>query len=305
MRIVKISIIFLSICVFNRVYGQFSHGELGRFEYNIVPNLGESQLERYHIAINFGKKIKKSLLLMGLDYSYYDIIYNEANVPFKTDPFEQFHIFSTSFTYLRTLSNGWALNLTFAPTLSSNLESKLTKEDIIYNSFLGITKRWHKNLKKSRLLIGLAYGTRFGEPQFFPLINFTKTVNDRIKYYLGIPITGIDYSISQKNKISLKAQPLGFYVNNSEELTVFKQGNFENSKLRLNMINFSVEYNHKFSPMIETISSLGYTMVNTFDVLNTENNIIHDYDPNGSFQFSMGLKINLNKQLNENKKVNK
>ncbi len=282
----------------------FPPGELGRFEYGIIPDMKDVDMKAYSISLRAGKRFKSTFVGLGLSYAKYDI--SLFNTPISSDfsSYEQMHTVNLNLSVRKVLKNSWSLNLVASPTLSSNFAEGIGSEDFLFNSFLLASKRWKPKKGTTTFSFGLAYGTFLGEPGILPALSFTRKFNDSWSLSLGIPRTGVDYQIDERHAVSARASARGFYSNNSESVSFEGLGSLENTKLRYNTIDLGLEHRYKIQPNLTTITRIGYLPNNRLEIRDDDHNLIYDFQTGSALYFTMGLSFNLNFNTNDKTKKN-
>ncbi len=287
----------------NTLWSQNPQGEIGGFEYSVVPDIGDTQIEKYATNLNFGTKLGTGMVGLGVSYTLYDFFYKKDSfVDFNLAPYERIHNIRLRIFYRYMINESWSGNILFSPIISSNLTGSLSNEDLIINSILSVSKKWGNEENLSVLTFGLGFGTPFGEPQFFPAISFRKKINSSWSYILGIPETSINYTYRERHVFSGKATFEGLFGNVSSSIALPDSSLQTNTKLQYNSLNTGFQYNYRIQPNWTTTISLGYAPWNQLKILDNNNNELYDIGSDSSFYISMGLKFNLNKTMNENKK---
>ncbi|RKN37259.1 DUF6268 family outer membrane beta-barrel protein [Aquimarina sp. AD1] len=287
----------------NALWGQDPQGEIGGFEYSVIPDIGDTQIEKYAANLNFGTKLGKGMVGLGISYTLYDFLYKKDSfIDFNLASYERIHNIRFRMFYRYMINESWSGNIMFSPVISSNLEGSLSNNDLIINSILSVSKKWGNDKTFSIVTFGLGFGTPFGEPQFFPAISFRKKINSNWSYILGIPETSINYTYRERHTFSGKASFSGLFGNASSSVTLADSSLQTNTKLQYNSLNTGIQYNYRIQPNWTTTISLGYAPWNQLKIRDNDNNELYDIESNSSFYISMGLKFNLNKTKNENKK---
>lgn len=284
------------------MWGQSPSMEIAGFEYSIIPSVGETSIEKYTARLNFGKKFTKGMLGFGVSYDNYNFLYNNASIGIDAEPYKDMHSVKARLFYKHFINDSWSANIMFSPGLSSNFEGSLSSEDLQINSAATVSKSWKNDNKSSLLTFGVGYGTAFGEPRIIPVVSFRKTINAKWSYGLGVPRTHVNYQLNSRHKFSAAASFSGFFGNASSTVDFMDIGSLNDTKLQYNALNTSIEHNFKIMPNWTTVIRLGYSPWNELKVLDNENNKIYDFEADSSISITMGLKFNLNKMRNENKK---
>ncbi|WP_299364117.1 DUF6268 family outer membrane beta-barrel protein [Winogradskyella sp.] len=271
--------------------------DLANVSYLVIPSLGDVQLDRQGINLNMFKKLNKGILSLGLGYHRNELTFKDNNESIQFEDFDNFHNIRLNMIYIRPLSKDWSLNVALSPSLLSNFEGDLTTEDIVFNSFTTVGKKWTKENKNSSFRFGLAFGTQFGAPRLFPIASYQKEVNDQLSYSIGLPVTGVFYKINTYNSVQFSLRPEGTFVNNSSTFRI--EGNdqdLRNTKLQINAFNLSLGYELTLDDNWVTTFNLGYIPVSNMQVLDDNNDEIYDFEADESISINIGLSFNINKK---------
>lgn len=287
--------------LYNIGYGQFSdNAERGRFEYILAPSLGNTELRQYSLSISGELPIRSSTLELGISYDDYELSYYGRNTNFDVSSYERIHTLGTYFHYRYYFNSEWSIDLSVAPTLSSNFKNGISGEDIVLNGMSVISRRTNTKRGFTKLIIGLGHGTLIGEPRLFPVVGFEHKVSSSWRYFIGFPKTGLDYSFNERHKLLLTVSVSGLYANNSQTVSYGNSMGLRDTKLRYNVLDLGVQHSFKLQPNLTTIVRAGYLPKNRLEILDNGNNLIYDFEPNGSAYIAMGLIFNLNIELDEN-----
>nr|WP_246615739.1 DUF6268 family outer membrane beta-barrel protein [Aquimarina litoralis] len=272
-------------------------------EYGIIPNVGDTQIEKYAFNLNFGSQLGKNVFGFGFSYTLYDFLFKKDSfIDLDLTDYEKIQDIQLRLFYRYKINDSWSGNIIFSPSLSSNFKGNISGNDLLINSIVSISKRWGNYKKQAILRFGLSFGTGLGRPQLLPAISFRKTINQNWSYSIGIPETGIDYNFRERNTISIKATFDSLYGNASSSVTFPDSGSLTNTKLLYTSLNTGFQYNYRIQPNWTATINLGYTPWNQLRILDGDNNELYDIGSESSGYISMGLKFNLNKMMNENKK---
>ena len=286
---------------YNTGYGQFSDNtERSRFEYTLVPSLGNTELRHYSLSITGELPVKSSTLKLGISYNDYEFSYYGRGTDFDESSYERIHTLGTSFFYRYYFSSEWSIDISVVPTISSNFKNGISGEDVVLNGISVISRR--KNTKKgfSKLAIGLGHGTLIGEPRLYPVVSFEHKVNNSWRYFIGFPDTGVDLSFNERHKLLFRAYVSGLYANNSQMVSFGNSMSLRDTKLRHSVLDLGVQHTFRLQPNLTTVLKAGYLPMNRLEILDNGNNLIYDFEPDGSAYITMGLIFNLKIKENEN-----
>ncbi len=288
--------IVLVIGAANVLWSQNPSKENVEFEYGVMPNVGETNIEKYTLNLNLGKKFTKvGTIGFGVSYNAYDFMFNNASNVLDASAYENIHDLKLGVEYRYDINTSWSANLMFSPTISSSLSESISEEDLILSSWATLSKSWGNKNKQASLAFGVGYGPYFGKPQVIPIISFRKKINERWDYTLEVPRVNLSYRINERHEISSEGIFKGLFGNVSSEVDVPEVGSLQNTKLQYNSLDIGLKYKYRIQPNWTTVIKLGYSPWNQLTIFDEKNNKIYDFEASSSLFISMGLNYNLNK----------
>ncbi len=280
----------------NVLWSQNPGKEIAGFEYSVIPDIGETSIEKYSMNLNLDKKIdEKGVIGFGVSYDYYNFMFDNSSLDLDATAYERIHNIKASIFYKHFINTSWSANLVLSPSLSSSFDTSIDNEDFIINSSVTLSKSWTNRDKEALLTFGVDFGTTFGKPQLIPVISFKKNRAAKWSYALGFPQTRVHYTFDVRHRISADAGFNGLFGNVSSTVDFLGIGSLHDTKLQYNSMDTSLEYNYRIQPNWTTLIKVGYSPWNQLKILDKENNELYDITANGSMFISMGLKFNLNK----------
>ena len=264
--------------------------------YGVIPDLGNTEVANYGLNVSIPKRLGKGVMIIRLGYQHFDFTFNESTNVVDVASYQNMHTVRTSISYLRPLENSWGILFSGGTSLMSNFGDGISGEDFVFNAILGFTKNWGDTNRNSNLLVGAFYGTQFGEPTVFPALSFNQKLNAHWSYSLGIPVTGITYTINPKHRLSVLASPQGLYGNNSNTIAVDGNRTLTNTKLQFNGINTRISYRYLFTKNLAFVGEIGYIPNPTLKILDNENEEIFDFKPESGAYANVGLRFVIQKQ---------
>ncbi|MEM9362363.1 MAG: DUF6268 family outer membrane beta-barrel protein [Bacteroidota bacterium] len=262
-----------------------------QINYSFLPDLGGTEIQNYGLSLNFVKPIKKGILGFRLGYQLYDFSFNESTNLLNLSDYSEIHTINTGIFYVRPLKNNWGILISAGTTLASNFGDGISEEDFVVNAILGFTKRWGNQEKGSNLLIGAFYGTQFGEPSVFPAVSFSQILNKHWSYSVGVPVTGLNYKVNERHRISLLGSPQGIFANNSNEIAVDGNRTLKDTKLQFNGINTRLSYRYLFTKNLAFVGEVGFVPNPTLRILDNDNEEVFDFNPESGAYFNLGLRF--------------
>ncbi|UJH69141.1 DUF6268 family outer membrane beta-barrel protein [Allomuricauda sp. SCSIO 65647] len=304
-RYILLLVLLGSFKCFNQMPIMVTPGEIQpvSIQYGFLPDLGGTEITNYRIDLNMARPVGKSIIGFNIGYQYYDFVFDESTNVIDLTTYENMHVARVGLSFIRPLKNSWGLMLMGGTSLMSNLGNGVGSEDFVFNSIGAVTKRWGNFDRNTVLMLGVLYGTQLGEPTILPAVSLRQKLNEHWSYSLGLPITGINYSINDRHLFTASLMPEGLFGNNSNEVAVEGNRILTNTKLQFNGINASLAYRLKFAKNLALTVRGGFVPAATLKVLDDESEEIYDLDPGSGAYFRVGLNLVLNrKQLNKNKK---
>lgn len=288
---------------YNMSWGQGpAPGEIAKLEYRLVPSLGNTELRTSAFNLGGGVKVKSGFLGMRFGYTHHNFSFFDLPGNFGSQEYEEIHVLRAQFAYRHKMGKGWWANASVAPGLSSNFGEGISDEDFQVNGLVGLSKRWKGKKGPGTFSFGLAFGTAFGKPQFFPTLSLEQKLGEAWGYVLGIPVSGLTYRPNERHSLKVRATFFGIYANISSTVPFNDLGNLKHTKLQANGLDLGVEHNFRIQPNFTTVIRVGYWSANNFRILDVENTELFNFKTTGAAYISMGLRFNLNKRMYGNKK---
>ncbi|AWX44379.1 hypothetical protein HME9304_01379 [Flagellimonas maritima] len=270
--------------------------EIAGLEYGYMPDLGGTEIRNIRANVNLAKPIGKSIIGLGLGYQNFDFTFNEATNVIDLDSYENMHAIRANLSFIRPLGNSWTFIASVGPTLMSNFGDGVSSEDFVFNILAGASKRWGDFDRNTMVMIGLLYGTQFGEPRFLPALSLRQKLNEHWSYSIGLPITSLNYQINDRHRLALLASPEGLFANNSDAVAVDGNRILTDTKLQFNGLNTRLAYTFRFAKFLAFSAEGGFIPAATLKVLDNENEDIYDLEPESGAYFRVGLKLLLNRK---------
>ena len=248
------------------------------------------------ISVKLPIKFHKGVLINGFSYSQKDLSY-DSNAIINTSDIENFKSLKYSLSYMQRLNNRWAYIIMASPTISSNFESSLTMDDVLFNGGLIITR---SNLK-SEFNFGFIYNTTMGFSSPIPFISYNRKISNRLSYNLGFPLTKIDFKIDDRNKVNLHIKPKGFYSNISNNVVLSNSKIAE--KVKYKSFIAGVNYMHTIDNYWKVFLDAGYQLSSDYDLLDGNKNSVYSIESKNGMYLGVSLKFNLFKKKNKIRKL--
>ncbi|WP_178984080.1 DUF6268 family outer membrane beta-barrel protein [Winogradskyella helgolandensis] len=270
-------------------------GDVMALEYGNYLNLNDIQLENKSVAIDFTSLLDNPTFGFGIDYTNHSIDFEDYDRFHDYSAFEELHSVEIYARYKKALVNNWDLNFTVAPYLSSTFNEAISSDDFVLSYSVNFLKTWDKDGLKSTLKLGAGYGSLFGEPNFYPLVSYSKNVSKKLRYEIGIPVTGVFYKLNAQSSLDFKAEPESIYSNNASGFGIESDEIVYNSKLEFKAVKLGLGYKFRFDENWSTYFNMGYIMASELS-LTDNNNKIYDFDSKESVALNIGISFNINKK---------
>ncbi|MEM7297181.1 MAG: DUF6268 family outer membrane beta-barrel protein [Bacteroidota bacterium] len=247
--------VFIIVGILWCLAGQCQFLDLARVEYTLVPgDHSNFDYSRRRVLFNFPFRIHdEAYFFAGVDYSNIKLSFTEDIDSFDKDETDDFSLLDLNFTYTFQMNEDWRFAAQVSPGISSNLESGLEWNDLVFSSVVVFIKdkKMDKDVKKPfRIIIGAAFSGNGGVPFPIPFVSFYKKFHPKWSYNIGAPISNFQYHASEKVRLKLFATLDGFNANlqNSQQLSSGELAN----RIRLNMVLLGSRFEYKLSDHVES-----------------------------------------------------
>ncbi|MEM6719546.1 MAG: DUF6268 family outer membrane beta-barrel protein [Bacteroidota bacterium] len=263
------------------------------FNYTMAPE-GDEEVEFYrtNINTNIPIKLKKGMLLNSVSFDYFQLNHNGVN--FSTTAFNEIYGINYRLMYMRPLTKSWSVRVSGGASIVSNLQSSVQSDDFLFNAGLSFQKVGGNPEKPYQLTIGVGYLPVFGEPRILPIINYTKKFNEKYTLSLGFPRMFLAYHMSEKSTFTLSSWFNGFYANLSEDVII--PGTRRAQKSLFISAGLGLEYSYWMDNNWAISVKGGYSLVNEYELLDSDNNTLYDFEAAAKPYFSTGIKFNLKRK---------
>jgi len=267
-------------------------GDLMTLEYSNYLGLNSVQIESKTTTMDFTSLLDKPTVGFGVGYTNYNLDFQDYDRFRNYSAFETLHSVEIYAKYQKAIAHNWNLDLVVAPYLSSTFNKKITSDDFVFSYAANFIKTWDNDGLKSTLKLGAGYGSLFGKPNFYPLVSYSKNVNEKFRFEIGLPVTGVFYKLNAQSHFDFTAQPESFYANNASSFSI-ENDEVYNSKLEFKALKLALGYKFHFDDNWSTYFNMGYLMDSELTI-NNNNNKIYDFDSNESLSLNIGISFNIN-----------
>lgn len=256
----------------------------------ILGNGGAANFSRSRVWVALPIKLKKEshVLVNGIRYANINLDFN-TTFNFDVSPLETIHSLEYTLGYTFLMKNkDWRFTAQLSPTLSSNLESKIIFDDLLWSGGILFIKTKNEP-KKSRLTLGLVYSQRAGIPAPIPFVTYFKQVNRQLNYTLGVPISKMKYFFNEKTSLEGFITFDGYYANLSNPILVNdKSAEYISMSAIITGLGFDKHYGKRFNLFVKA----GYTLTNSLRLVENRTDDVFDFNMSKSFTFRGGFKFN-------------
>lgn len=233
-------------------------------------------------------KFKNSRIIMKYSNLNVNMINNSSY--YENEAFKNLYTIGLGIKKKIKINNVWNSELFFVPQWTTNYFDKLYFDNIVFNTNLSFIKVLNN---QSSLKLSLEYGTLFGKPSFYPLIEYNGILSRNLKYTIGFPKMNFRYDLNMNNSIEIYSNFESYYTllspyysNNLNEY-VDNLNSFYQSR-----IESGFEYKYIFNNESILNLKIGKSFYNILEI--EEQNSKVKYDFNNNFIIAMGIKYNLN-----------
>jgi len=265
-----------------------------KYDYTTLHNSGSTSVARHFAEFNFTQHLQSSSLLYSAGVSNYSIQNDALITPFNGNTLEGVTSFKAGITYTFILNDKWKGIAAFTPELNTNF--KVTSIKDLYPGFFAGASKATSGESPSTLTVGVGYKGYFGKFRFMPVINYSKKINEKISYNLGIPATEFAYRFNIKHTLKSVVFADAIYTRIGGEDYIFdalQNTDVKISKLEMLSLNAGLEYNYLSADDWIANIKTGYSFYNSLTV-SKQTGGDTNINFNNSLYISVGFKYNLN-----------
>lgn len=269
--------------------------DIARVEYTWFPQRdSDNSFRRFKTFFNYPIKLKhEDYLIPGIEYQNVEFQFNDE-VAFNTQNLDRFQYYKLNLAYLRKFKENWRYALEAGVVATSNFQSTLTSDDVLFNGSVYVIKSRPKTKtkKKARLILGLTFNTNAGTPFPLPFVNYFKEVSSKFTYTLGIPKSNIKYLFTPKHIMQAFVTLDGFYANVQKDIAITRNNVTEQaSELSMLVALSGLGYQYKFTDNFSFYAYSGYTLINDIRLRDEDADDIFTINDKNSIYFRFGLKF--------------
>ncbi len=258
-------------------------------EFNYVPSSSNSVgFQDANVTFNYPIEFKEGVLTNSLAYSNYKIDYNSDEILNESLlGIESFKSVAYTLQFKKEILNGWEYSISASPAISSNFESNISFDDVIFNGAAIFSKKYTNNKLKFGVIRNSSYG--FNTP--IPVVSIAGAINQKLTYSVGFPITEFLYKVNTRNQFSLYAKPKGFYSNITNEIVVNIDDEVE--KAQFQSIISGLKYSHNIDDNWKIEVDAGYQLKSDYELLDKDLNSVYEFKTKNNLSAGVSLKFNL------------
>ena len=234
------------------------HFQLAGIEYNYYPSAAiidgaenqEIAFNEIGFFFNLPKKINKdkTIILNTLNYNLVQSSISNTPIISSLENGGKLHKLSYSFTIAHKLNEGWTWVNKIKPTIASDFNDKLSKNDFLFQGATLITRKIKEHFTVGA---GAVYTTQTGRPRLLPTLQF--------KYHKNRHL--VDILLPSKVKYSYKLDEAG-------KFRLGIKGSFDGGDYNINIQDFIAAEASSIDNVIYTRANLGLLfhviLTNTF-----------------------------------------
>lgn len=213
---------------------------------------------------------------------------------FSTNRSSAFYVYDLSYAVdvSYALSEFMEFHLEFEPSITSNLESTLSSEDIFFYGGAFAIMSGKIDTKPFFLKFGIAYSRYLGEPEFLPVLTFFTRISDKLSFKMGFPESEIMYRLTPSGTLTAGLEYEGKYVNLSSPF--YLKENDPAEKLKWEWTSLTVNYSYVLSKLWSFEVGAGYLLKNEFSLRNEKEETLSTINLDSSPFLSTGFKLMFN-----------
>ncbi|MGB5667605.1 MAG: DUF6268 family outer membrane beta-barrel protein [Maribacter sp.] len=289
----KLSIYFLLLLT-SMAFGQLS--DLAKLEYTYIPKGGSNVgYDRIRGLFNYPIKITEdNYILLGLDYSNIDIIYDSTVTAFDTQEIDGFQILDINFGYTFKMNEDWRFGARFTPGFSSNFVKDISFDDVVFSGDIVFIndKRKDINLAKPyRLILGVSYSENRGIPFPIPFISYFRKFRPDWSYNIGVPKSNIQYHLSEKSRFKFIAELDGFTANIQGGILVNE--NEIAHKINMSIIVGGLRYEYHLRKHLELYVNFANIFYSNAKLRDGKNKNVISVNKENTFYLKTGLRFKI------------
>ncbi|KAF2516320.1 hypothetical protein E0W68_12365 [Flavobacterium salilacus subsp. salilacus] len=265
-----------------------------KYNYSAFYDASSTTLVNHNAVANFKQNFSKSSIAYTGTFNAYGFEYAMADVPFTVAGLENINSLELGITYTQKTGNNWSIIAAVTPEVVADFESGIALKDIYPGFFAGAG--YTTSDKKSHLTFGAGYKGYFGKYRLLPIVNFSRKVNEKLFYTIGIPATSLSYTINQKHRIKSEITADGFYSRIRGDNYFYNIGQSTELKidaLQMVMVTGGVEYNYTSDDNWIASFKVGHNLYNSLDAIDGQDKK-HEIGFNNDIKISVGFIYNIN-----------
>lgn len=265
------------------------------YTYNAFYDGHTTTLVNHTASFNFKQQFTNSSIVYTGRFNAYNFEYKMIDTPFTKTGIEDIHTAQFGIVYNQNLGNNWNITAAITPKVVADFGTTITGNDVYPDSFIGVEKITTGN-KKSKLTFGLGYKGYFGEYRLLPLVNFSKKINEKFSFMLGIPETSFTYKFNQNHSLTVNAVADGFYAEIRGE-NYFYDTNTNNEftidDFEMAMVTTGLTYNYTAGKKWMVSLKLAHNLYDTLTINGNEGSE-QDIDFNNNVNVAIGFTYFIN-----------
>ena len=271
--------------------------DLARLEYSFIPkSQSEDQYTRLRFLFNYPVELKNdAYLVFGAAYNRIILNLDEEKYQqqFNVELLNTVSVVDFSVGYTFKMNKDWRVAFKVTPRLASTLTERITKDDFFINGgvFFIKDRSEAKNITPYRLILGLTYNTTVGVPVPLPLVSYTRFVNEKWSYMIGVPKMNIKHRFNNKHSMQTYLGLDGYFAHVQQPSMLNTGENIESVSLSVAVVGLGYEYS--FTKNLVAYSYIGHTLRLNNRLRDEDREDVFQLDNANSFYLRTGLKFKI------------
>ncbi|MDG5800611.1 DUF6268 family outer membrane beta-barrel protein [Marinilabiliaceae bacterium ANBcel2] len=250
-----------------------------------MPNRAEVGIYKMAISVPVTYKTlgnENGALLLNSGYSLTSFHYNSVSQDVEAD--NQYHNLFFNFTYFKSVNEDRYYTAMLIPTVESDFRQSINRKNLGLTAI--VTYSIQNSSKKSVTSLGLAYNVHLGLNYPFPVILYSRNLNNW-SYTLGFQ-NELKYTFNDTGSLAFYLKPDGFrgYSGRVDMERFSSHVRIQHQSL-LSGFNYQRGINEMFTLTFEA----AYTLYNSLEVQDYNNNTIFDFGIDKNLYFGLGINL--------------
>lgn len=267
--------------------------KLGGIEYVSYPSVAlkddasgfETDYQEFaaFVAVPKMLKNKKTILINGLNYGFVQSTLTNDSLGYESS--QVYYRIGYTINVIQRMKNDWIFSGRLAPTLASDFDRSLNKQDFILLGSLIMTKKLNE---RAKLGGGLVHTMRLGTPLLIPVIQYSYKL-DKHAFNVFLPaILSYNYTVDKQErlKVGVKVAANGANFNASKD----KFSNIEVDRLNYVRINLGPDLSYRLTDILMINAAGGISAKRMYKFKDVHGDT-YDYNSKSGAFFNIGIAL--------------